>query len=754
MTASRRQQADKKSVLSDDWTRNWQDSIAVKITAIVMWVIIPFGFFIALLFINNVEQDIRVSIEDDAEIILNSARILLSENNSFYSPKVLNKLKEKLNKSIYCKIELQTLDYDPVVIYADKCNKPQHTIDKKYFFGTYVNKKPQELSLLLARQPVEDIMPVYRANIILIMIFIVFILGFILTWVLRYLVLRPLLKMVDATRFISEGQHELRLDIEQQDEFGHLAQFLNKLLDQLFEQQKHLKQANYELMKEVTERIRIDEELRSNQEQLEKLIEERTADLEIARDEALKANQAKTLFLANMSHEIRAPLNAILGYAQLLHRDSELSDKQRKSLGIIEQSGNHLLGVLNDILDISKIEAGKMDLRKSNFNLHQLLTGIAQVFQEQCTEKGLHWYEELSVSNTQLVYSDPQKLRQILINLIGNAIKFTEQGSVTLMVKQIASEDYYFEVSDTGSGIAADNMEAIFSGFHQEPQGADKGGSGLGLAITRSQLKLLGSEIKVQSATGKGSIFSFILVLENAQGGVEVVHENSTEVIRLSLSDSVKAMVVDDSELSRNLLVNILEEVNAQVTSAVNGLEAVQHVEQVDIEHKPDIIFMDIRMPVMNGIEAVRQIKQKYGDQIVCVAVTSTIIDQDDNDYYYAGFDDYISKPYRFEAVFECMKKHLQIDFENKIPVTNESTQISDIDFSQCRVDATLYDNLLRAAIDYNPPRLEALIAQVSSKGDEEKKLAKKLKGLLAQYDIHSMVSLIKCIIATGNNND
>ena len=447
-----------------------------------------------------------------------------------------------------------------------------------------------------------------------------------------------------------------------------------------------------------------------------------------------------------MSHEIRTPLNAILGYAQLLSRDGELSEKQKKSLHIIEQSGNHLLGVLNDILDISKIEAGKMELHKSNFNLYHLLTGIAQVFQEQCTEKGLNWYEEFSLSNTQLVYSDAQKLRQILINLIGNAIKFTEQGSISLTVKRIDNEYYYFEVSDTGPGIAEDDIEAIFTGFHQAPQGVDKGGAGLGLAITRSQLQLLGSEIKVESETGKGSIFSFTLALENAQDGIEVVHDNVSEIIRLSSSDMVKALVVDDSELSRNLLVDMLEDVNAQVSSAINGQEALQLIEQTNVESKPDIVFMDIRMPVMNGIDAVRQIKQNYGDQIVCIAITSTIIEQTDSQYYQAGFDDYIAKPYRFEAVFECMKKHLQIDFENKTPLLNENIEISDIDFTLCQIDKSLYEELLQAAIDYNSPLLSSLIMQLSSLGDEEIKLAKKLNHLLEQYDIHSLVNLVKCI--------
>jgi signal transduction histidine kinase len=179
--------------------------------------------------------------------------------------------------------------------------------------------------------------------------------------VIRLLVLKPILKMVDVTRLISEGKHDLRLNLHQDDELGHLATFLNKMLDQVFEQQKNLKHANLELMKEVAERNRIALELRSSRDQLEKLVDERTADLAVARDQALEANKAKSLFLANMSHEIRTPLNSILGYSQLLHRESGFTEKQLKSLKIIEESGNHLLGLLNDVLDISKIEAEKMD---------------------------------------------------------------------------------------------------------------------------------------------------------------------------------------------------------------------------------------------------------------------------------------------------------------------------------------------------------------------------------------------------------
>jgi signal transduction histidine kinase len=357
----------KHPLLSDDWSKNWQASIAVKITAVVMWAIIPFGFIVAFLLVDNIKDNVSLSIESDAEILLNASRVQFWENNSIHSPKTIEMIKKHLNKSIYCQLQFFTEKSSVTTILSEDCQlsitQSSESLDnqwvhKKYFFTTLIEQQPQRLTLILSHQPIDIIMQKHRSKVMIIMINMVIVLGLVLTWVIRFLVLKPLLKMVDATRLISEGQHDLRLELHQDDEFGHLALFLNKMLDQIFEQQKNLKHANLELMKEVAERNRIAVELGNSKNQLEKLVDERTAALAVARDQALEANKAKSIFLANMSHEIRTPLNSILGYAQLLNRDDDLTNKQSKSLSIIEDSGNHLLGLLNDVLDISKIEAG------------------------------------------------------------------------------------------------------------------------------------------------------------------------------------------------------------------------------------------------------------------------------------------------------------------------------------------------------------------------------------------------------------
>ena len=735
-----------QTILTDDWTKNWQASIAVKITAVVMWAIIPFGFVIALLLVNNIKVDVDESINDDAEILLNHARVLLWENNSYNSIKVVKKLKKALEKSIYCQITFSTERSTPIYIFANECQQKTEVMNKKYYFTTVIDGQPHELTLVLSHQPIKKIMIKYRSNVIVIMIIIVIVLGLVLTWVIRLLVLKPLLKMVDATRLISEGKHDLRLNLHQDDEFGHLATFLNKMLDQIFEQQKNLKHANLELMKEVAERNRIALELRASRDQLEKLVDERTADLAVARDQALDANKAKSLFLANMSHEIRTPLNSILGYSQLLHRESSLTEKQLKSLKIIEESGNHLLGLLNDILDISKIEAGKMVLNPVNFDLKELLHGLSQVFQERCSEKILNWHEKIELSEQVIVHSDPQKLRQILINLLGNAIKFTDAGRISLSVKNVEGDLYLFEVSDTGPGIALEERDNIFTAFHQEKTGLVKGGTGLGLAITKKQLQLLDTELKLSSVVNEGSNFSFTLKLKAVHSGFEIRQDNGMEVIRLASAGSVKTLVVDDIELSRNLLVDMLDEIDAKVDSATNGLEAIEFMDSLDSENQPDIVFMDIHMPIMDGIEAVKHIKKKYGKQIVCVAVTASAMDHSDEKYYESGFDDYISKPYRFEAVFECMEKHLDVNFElgNSISAHTKTADIEDVNLHQCHVSPVLFENLLQASKGYALTNLKKLLLELEGSGEEEKKLAQKLFHLMEQYNMQAMVELLE----------
>ena len=732
------------AIVTDDGTKNWQASIAVKITAVVMWVIIPFGFVIALLLVNNIQHDINTSINDDAEILLNSARVLFSEDNSYNSPRTIKELKRNLKKSVYCKINFDTENLPPIVILTKECQQQTHVIDKKYFFTTLFNDQPQELALILSHRPVVNIMMKYRSNVIVSMIIIVIVLGLVLIWVIRLLVLKHLLEMVEATRLISEGKHDLRLNLNQHDEFGYLAKFLNKTLDQIFEQQKNLKQANQELMKEVAERSRIALELRANRDQLEKLVDKRTEDLAIARDEALEANKAKSLCLANMSHEIQTPLNAILRYSQLLHRENDFTEQQLKSLKIIEESGNNLSGLLNDILDITRIETGKMKLKAVKFDLNELLHGISQVFQERCSDNSLNWREQNELPDNVFVYSDPQKLRQILFNLLGHAVNFTDQGEISLRVKLTGHDQYLFEISDTGSGIVPEEFKDIHTAFHPEQTDTAKDGTALGIAITKKHLELLGSKLKVSSIVGEGSVFSFSLQLKPAHSGLEIRQKSRREIIRPAPTDSIKALVVDDSELSRNLLVDMLTEIDAVVISVNNGLEAIEFIQEAAPEDRPDIVFMGIRMPVMNGIETVKRIRDTYDNSIICVAVTGSDSGNPDEKYFQAGFNDFISKPYRFEAVFQCMKKHLHIDFEHESILQIDDQKKIEIDFKQCNVPAALYKDLLKASKSYALSNLKISLAELALCGEKEEKAAQQLTRLMEEYDMQGMVTLIE----------
>jgi signal transduction histidine kinase/ActR/RegA family two-component response regulator len=657
----------KQTQLADDWTSNWQTSIALKITAVVMWVIIPFGFLVALFLGWNVQERIETSINDDAQTLLNSARVLLADNDSYTSRKVATTLEHQLEKSVYCKLILSTHSASDILLLKDECGaKTSGLLNKTYYFSALFANNPEEAKMSIFRQSMDSMIAKERANTILAIIVSVIFSGLILVWVIRLLILKPLLKMVDTARMISSGKHALRIRIDQHDEFGYLAKFLNQMLDNLFEQQNNLKQTNLQLMKEIAQRNRIALELRTHRDQLEQLIRERTIDLAIARDQALEANKAKNQFLANMSHEIRTTLYAILGYSQLLRRGNNLHARQSKSIDIIEDSGNRLLGLLNDILDISRIEAGRTELNKINFDLNELVQSISINFSERCTGKGLEWEILNGLQGQVLVESDPHKLRQILINLLGIAVKFTDKGKVSFIISMLDDNRYYFEIADTGPGIPIDDQDLILEAFEQDKLLTDRGGSGLGLAITRKQLELLNAELKFNSTEGEGSIFSFELQLDSARVGFEIRKDRENEVIQLIQHRTINLLVVDDVELSRLLLTDMLSETTASVKAVNNGLEAIEYIHAAAENQKPDMVFMDIHMQVMNGIEAMQQIKRQYGDQIICVALTALFMEDSETDYLKAGFDDYISSPYRFDDVFNCLQRHLQVDLKNE----------------------------------------------------------------------------------------
>jgi len=476
--------------------------------------------------------------------------------------------------------------------------------------------------------------------------------------------------------------------------------------------------------------------------QLEEKVKVRTAELAEARDQALAANKAKSIFLANMSHEIRTPMNAVLGYAQILKRDTELNQSQYDTLQIIEDSGTHLLGLINDILDISKIEAGAMELRAEKFQVNDLIHNISLMFKMRCDEKKLTWRVENSLVDTPLLHADQGKLRQILINLLGNAVKFTEEGEIVLRISLTPEQHYRFDVIDTGQGISPAQQALIFEPFQQEKAGYDKGGTGLGLAITKRQVDLMNGRIEVSSEHNKGSCFTAIIPLPESEDESDIVVEQvKGQVSHLAQGYSVNALIVDDVQENRDILAKMLIDVGVSIREAENGQEAIN---QIQCE-KPDIVFMDIRMPVMDGIMAIKHIVTQFADNdITCVAISASTLHHQSQNILDAGFHAFISKPFRFEMVYDCLVEYLNVKFDyEELKQLNDVIE-NELSVSDLCIPQEIYKSLYSAAELSEITEMESLLETMANSDQHQQRLAQIIQKFLSDYDIDSILEVLE----------
>lgn len=488
-----------------------------------------------------------------------------------------------------------------------------------------------------------------------------------------------------------------------------------------------------------------------------KQLEDYSHQLELKAQEAETANRAKSEFLANMSHELRTPLNAILGFAQLMERDRMLNPQQHNSLATINRSGEHLLALINDVLEMSKIEAGRTVLNPESFNLHSLLQIIKDMFQLRASAKGLTLEFETDPNLPHFVVGDRGKLRQVSINLLGNAIKFTQKGGVTLRVKvkawhkQYPGEKLctlYFEVEDTGKGINPEELDKIFDPFVQTASGAQaRGGTGLGLAISRQFIRLMGGDIFISSVLEKGSTFYFEIKLALAKRSKTEKSTIKRQVIGLAPSqESYRILVVDDRQENRDLLAELLSKVAFDVRTANNGIEAIEQWQ----EWKPHFIWMDMRMPLMDGYEATKKIKARSGEYATAiVALTASAFEEQRAAILAAGCDDLVHKPFQQEVIFETMGKYLEVkyiykgenedrdleedsnsDMEQEIKLTPESLSVMSKEWIA---------NLNQAAIEVDSESLLQLIEQVP---ESHKTLADQLRKLTSRYDFDTIIEL------------
>ena len=458
-----------------------------------------------------------------------------------------------------------------------------------------------------------------------------------------------------------------------------------------------------------------------------------------------QANRAMSVFLANMSHEIRTPMNAILGFSQLMLRDQGVTPRQRQYLGTINRSGEHLLALINDILDMSKIEAGRTTLNTSTFDLPVMLKELEMMFRVRTDEKKLSFSVELIADVPQFIVTDINKLRQVLINVLSNAVKFTEQGCIAVRVRadrQRATGPFLrVEIEDTGPGISPDEQDKLFQHFEQTKTGRQAGiGTGLGLAISREFVHLMGGAITLSSQVGKGSVFVIDLPLKVGNAQEVQAKDKRWHVLKLQPGQApCRVLIADDIEDNRQLLAQLLTPVGFEIRLATNGKEAIQEFDQ----WRPHLILMDFRMPVMDGLEAVRRIRaMPGGNEPKIIAVTASAMDENRRELIAIGADDFISKPFRQMDLFQKIHDHVGVEYvyaeEPTDSAPDETVEITPDSLAELPRDLIhpMRDAIIRAD-------LNDLLEQIQKVEKLHPRLVSKLRRLAERFEYQQLLDLL-----------
>jgi PAS domain S-box-containing protein len=457
-----------------------------------------------------------------------------------------------------------------------------------------------------------------------------------------------------------------------------------------------------------------------------------------------QANRAKSVFLANMSHEIRTPMNAILGFSQLMLRDQDLTPRQCQYLGTINRSGEHLLALINDILEMSKIEAGRTTLNPSTFDLPVLLKDLEMMFRVRTDEKKLSFSVETIDDVPQFIVTDINKLRQVFINVLGNAVKFTEQGGIGLRVSAdrvgATGPCLRVEVEDTGPGISPDDQDKLFRHFEQTKTGQQAGtGTGLGLAISREFVRLMGGDITVSSQVGRGSVFVIHLPLKEGEAQAVQAKDNPRHVLRLQPGQAMcRVLIADDIEDNRQLLAQLLAPVGFEIRLATNGAEALQEFG----EWRPHLILMDFRMPVMDGHEAIRRIRAMAGgEDTKIIAVTASAMDDNRQELMGIGADDFIGKPFRETELFQKIHTHVGVEYlyaeDPTAAAQQEAAELTPE--SLAGWPQALIDPMREAVVTAD---LDQLLARIQEVEARDSRIARGLRDLAEHFEYQKLLDL------------
>ncbi len=568
---------------------------------------------------------------------------------------------------------------------------------------------------------------------------------------------KQLYQLIGTMRRVRNGDKNAIADENGVVEVSELSQEFNLMLNSLKQNEQALQQSQRELREDIQQRVKVEKEIRNLNENLENIVKDRTEALQIQKEKAEASNHAKSIFLANMSHELRTPLNAILGFSTLLTQSADIPESEKDNLKIINHSGEHLLQLINDVLDMSKIEAGRMQLDNEDFDLGDLVRNTVEMMKVRADEKGIQLLVDQNSKFPRLIHGDVAKLRQILINLLSNAIKFTDQGGVTLRLETINDDathlTLYFEIEDSGSGIDKADIDRIFMPFEQLENATSQKGTGLGLAITRQFVQMMGGDIQVQSTPKKGSIFCFSIQVKHATTDISL-HQNTDQngQLVISLADNEpewRILVVEDQLENQLLIQKVLKQVGFQVKIAENGQRGVELFQS----WHPHFIWMDRRMPVMDGLTATKAIRKlPGGDKVKIVALTASVFKDQRQEVMDAGSDDFVRKPYRPEELYDCMARHLNLHYRYAEDVTSEQIESDLLNLTPqeaTQLSDELSDQIYHAALIGDIQTLTDIISDLPK---SESTVINGLKKLVDAYRFDLIMAFVKPNVLDDNH--
>jgi len=554
---------------------------------------------------------------------------------------------------------------------------------------------------------------------------------------------KQLLKLIDTMQKIRHGRKDERAIENGVTEVVKLSREFNKMLGTLNINEKKLEYARDDLQKDILERKKVEKKIRHLNENLELIVENRTKELVTEKNRAQAANKSKSVFLSNMSHELRTPLNAVLGFSHLIIDAPDTTKLQKKNLDIIIKSGTHLLSLINDILDMSKIEADRMKLNEVGTDLYKTIGDISDMVRLKVDNKNLKFSLEMDDSLVRYINIDDRKLRQILINIINNSIKYTDDGYISLRVKSssenIEMATVTFEIEDSGRGMSEEELKSVFDPFVQvsSSHGITEG-TGLGLTIAHSFLKLMNADVNVKSKVKHGTTFSFSIIVNVANSSDIIAETIHKKVIGIEQSSKTfKMLIVEDQKENRLLLHSILDSVGFDVYEAVNGEEAVK---QFSVVH-PDLIWMDMRMPIMDGYEATQKIR-RLSEDVIIIALTASVFYEERQSIMDVGCNELVHKPYSSSEIFNVIEKYLDVSF--LLEETDSEEDLKKLDFNKDQIEeipSLELEALRRALITLNP---DSILEQIKIIKKSSPIVADNILVLADNYEYDAILKLLE----------